>query len=138
VKRKPKLLTTLISVFFVGLVSTFLLFLYTSYELIGKTIQEECVSAKNFYGGTCAEALSILIDDTTRSFKKRNRAIWALGHLGDPQALPVLEKYFTEVPEGREPVNSTLSQYELYKAINQCKGATNLPRLVWQRLLIIS
>jgi hypothetical protein len=62
----------------------------------------------------------------------RNRAIWALGQLGDERALLVFEKYYTgEIPE-REPLSEVISQYELKKAIKMAEGGVNLSAWVWR------
>jgi hypothetical protein len=51
--------------------------------------------AVGYYGGERIPALINYVDDPRRSFKRRNRAIWALSQLGDGRALPVLEKHIT-------------------------------------------
>jgi hypothetical protein len=72
------------------------------------------------------------LEDENRSFKARNSAIWALGQFGDSRALPVLEKYYTGNIPDREPLNGTISQYELKKAIKLAKGGTNISAFIWR------
>lgn len=49
---------------------------------------------------------------------ERNRAIWALGQIADPRALPALEEAHTG-----KPCNHAIAicQYELDKAIKRCR-----------------
>ena len=86
--------------------------------------QEECVSA-----------LIKQLDDEDNSLRERNYAIWSLGQLGDEQALPVLEKYYTGIIPDREPYDKTLSQYEMKKAIKLLEGGVNLGAWVWRNNL---
>ena len=66
-------------------------------------------------------------------FRTRNYAIWSLGQLGDKQALPALEKFYTgNIPE-REPYDEGISQYELKKAIALLQGGANVTAVVWRR-----
>ena len=56
--------------------------------------------------------------------RQRNLAIWTLGHLRDPAALPALQSVYT----GQECDHSTqLCQYELAKAITLCGGTPDPP-----------
>lgn len=74
-------------------------------------------------------ALMAYIESPTHTLRERNRAVWALGQLGDARALPVLEKYFTDTQceHGR-----ALCQHELRKAIRLCYGATNVSSFIWR------
>jgi hypothetical protein len=55
--------------------------------------------------------------------------VWALGHLGDARALPVLESHYTGGPCDHSRL---LCQRELEKAIRLSRGGLNLPALVWR------
>jgi hypothetical protein len=69
------------------------------------------------------------VESPTHTLRERNRAVWALGQLGDARALPVLEKHFT----GRDCDHDRgLCQDELRKAIRLCRGATNMTAFVWR------
>lgn len=81
------------------------------------------------YGGDEISALIKYVDSSSHSLQKRNEAVWALGHLGDPRALPVLEKHYTDKPCDHHDM---LCQRELEKAIDLCRGGVNLPSLVWR------
>jgi hypothetical protein len=103
-----------------------LLFFVVGVTWIVFEVKSACRDASGKHGGDCVTALSRAVDDPAYGFSKRNYAIWSLGQLGDPRALPVLEKYYTgKIPE-REPYHKGISQYELRKAINLVQGGTNI------------
>lgn len=112
--------------------SILLLFFFITGVWIGFDVKDTCKDAQAAYGGECVEALVSLLEDENRSYKIRNRAIWALGQLGDGRALPVLEKYYTGDIPNREPLNETISQYELKKAINLAGGGINISAFIWR------
>lgn len=115
----------------VGL-SIFLLLFFIGGVWIGYDVKDTCKDAQAAYGGDCVEALTSLLEDESRSYRARNSAIWALGQFGDSRALSVLEKYFTgDIPD-REPLNETISQYELKKAINLASGGVNISAFIWR------
>ncbi|MGI5826695.1 MAG: HEAT repeat domain-containing protein [Patescibacteria group bacterium] len=113
-------------------VSIFLLFFIISTTWIGYGVKSQCQEAQRDYSRDCVESLISLLEDENRSFRERNSAIWALGQLGDNRALPVLEKYYTGNIPDREPLDGTISQYELKKAINLASGGLNLGAFVWR------
>ncbi|MBU0569394.1 HEAT repeat domain-containing protein [Patescibacteria group bacterium] len=108
---------------------------------IGNSVKENCMLAQGKYGGDlpaqagCVEALSKHLEDETAPFGERNSAIWSLGQLGDPKALPVLEKYYTGNIPDREPWNGIISQYELKKTINLASGGLNITHFLWRNSL---
>ncbi len=67
------------------------------------------------YPGDGVLALVTLVDAGDHSLKERNRAVWALGRLGDARALPTLESHYTgsQCDHARR-----LCQHELKKAID--------------------
>ena len=79
--------------------------------------------------GDRIEALISYVKNENHSLRQRNRAVWALGQIGDERALPVLEKSYTGGPCDHD---NCLCQRELEKAIKLCKGSFNatawLPR----------
>ena len=112
--------------------SIFLLFFFIGSVWIGHEAKNLCQQAQWQYGGDCVEALIAQLDDEHQGFRNRNHAIWALGQMGDDRALPVLEKYYTgDIPD-REPLDETISQYELKKAINLASGGTNITVSIWR------
>jgi len=112
--------------------SVFLLFFFITNVWIGHEVKSLCQAAEQEYSGDCVQALLAQLEDEDRSFASRNKAIWALGQLGDRRALATLEKYYTgHIPE-REPLNQTISQYELKKAINLAGGGLNISAWLWR------
>lgn len=74
---------------------------------------------------TDVQALIAVMDTEDRTLSQRNRAIWTLGRLSDPAALPALEAHYT----GALCDHATgLCQYELEKAIVRCGGQPDPPR----------
>ncbi|MDD3487422.1 MAG: hypothetical protein PHF35_03540 [Candidatus Moranbacteria bacterium] len=87
------------------------------------TVRKTCNSAKENYGGKCQEALATVLEDEKATPKEKNAAIWALGQIADSESLPALEKiYAGKVPEGREPLDEVVSQYEIEKAMRWVKN----------------
>lgn len=74
-------------------------------------------------------ALMAYVESPKHALRARNRAVWALGQLGDARALPVLEKHFTG---GECDHDRVLCQHELRKAIRLCRGGTNISAWIWR------
>ncbi len=98
---------------------------------IGRDVRSTAREAQARFTGAPVTALCTLVADQNVGFELRNRAVWALGQLGDPAALPVLEPLYTGGAECRH--DSALCQHELRKAILGCRGGVNLTALVWRR-----
>ncbi len=96
---------------------------------IRSSVKEISAQAVQEYPGDRIEALITYVDSKNHSLKQRNRAVWALGQIGDERALATLEKFWTGKPCDH---SSTLCQREVGKAIKACKGSFNatawLPR----------
>jgi hypothetical protein len=97
--------------------------------VIGTDVRAARDAALEVHTGDQVGALMAFIETPTHSLRERNRAIWALGQLGDSRALPLLEKHFTGGPCDHE---RALCQRELGKALELCRGGTNLTALVWR------
>jgi len=126
-------------VLFLGVigVSIFLLFFVVVCTWIGYDVKRQCSEARSEYGGSCVEALMELVDDEEAGYRRRNSAIWALGQLGDSEALPLLKSYYTgDIPD-REPLDEVISQYELKKAVELTSGGVNASAWIWRGLLKI-
>ncbi len=129
--RQPLLLLFAVSVSIAGL-----LFIVTC-AWIGYEVRSVCHSAIRKYGDDCTPALVAQLEDERNDYRERNDAIWALGQLGDARALPTLQKYYTGNIPAREPLDTTISQYELKKAINLAGGGINISAFIWRGLISI-
>lgn len=91
---------------------------FSIYYAVWKT----CDLAKEKHGGSCQTALVAVLEDENASPREKNNAIWALGQMAEPESLSALEKLCVgKVPEGREPLDEVVSQYEIEKAIRWIK-----------------
>jgi hypothetical protein len=113
-------------------ISIFFLFFIVTCSWIGYEVKNQCQEAKREYGGDCVESLITLLNDKNKGFRSRNDAIWALGQLGDNRALSILQNYYTGNIPPREPLDESISQYELKKAINLTNGGINIGAWVWR------
>lgn len=106
-----------------ALVIIVLLIIFSGVFSIYYTVWNTCNSAKEKHQGKCQMALVAVLDDEKATPKEKNDAIWALGQMAEPESLPALEKiYVGKVPEGREPLDEVVSQYEIEKAIRWVKN----------------
>lgn len=100
-----------------------------SVEKIDAAVSDACSEAGASDKETCVEALTSLLESGRGSFEQRNRAIWTLGQLADPRALPALEPLRTGIPCKRPcRKDDHICQYELDKAIRWCRGEAWLMR----------
>lgn len=119
--------------FLIGLGILLFLFVFLiTCTWIGYGVRERCQEAQTKYEGECVEALIETLNDEANPFAERNSAVWALGQLGDEVALDTLKNHYTGIPEGREPWNEVLSQYELSKAIKLIESEFNISAWVWR------
>jgi len=97
--------------------------------LIGHQVRGVIDIAQAAESGDSVTALLAMANSTRYPLSARNRAIWALGQLGDPRALEPLEQLST----GEECDHaSDLCQHELVKAIGLCRGGRNVGALIWR------
>lgn len=116
----------------VGL-SVFLLFFFITNIWIGHEAKRLCSEAKwEYKSSNCVDALIKTLDDEKQGYRTRNHAIWALGQLGDNRALPTLKKHYTGNIPDREPLDDTISQYELEKSIRLLEGGINITAIFWR------
>jgi hypothetical protein len=96
---------------------------------IGSGVRGASAAAVDEYGGDRVDALLAVVDSPKHSLTERNRAVWALGQLGDARALPTLERYHTGAPCDHARF---ICQHELDKAIRACRGSVNVSALLWR------
>jgi len=96
---------------------------------IRSSVKEISAEATQQYPGDRVEALITYVNSENHSLRQMNRAVWALGQIGDERALPVLSQFYTGEPCDHD---NCLCQRELQKAIQLCEGGFNatawLPR----------
>lgn len=97
--------------------------------LIGHGVRNAVSFAQAEEQGGPVEALVKVAAKEKYGLKDRNRSIWALGQLGDPSALPVLEGLATG---GECDHASRVCQKEVCKAVEACRGGTNLSAALWR------
>lgn len=106
---------------------TFLVFVLIVYAWacwdIRSSVREISAKATQQYSGDRVEALIKYVQSEEHGLRNRDRAVWALGRIGDERALSMLEKFYVGEPCDH---NKYLCQYELKKAIDLCKGGLNV------------
>ena len=100
-----------------GILLAFLAFVAVTYMFIFSSVRDKCNEAISDYQKDCVDSLVLVLESETKNYKEKNDAIWALGQIADERALPALEKLQTGNMPEREPLDSTISQYEIEKAI---------------------
>ena len=97
--------------------------------LIGHQVNEVVDTAQARSPGEPVAALLAMASSPSQGLAERNRAVWALGQLGDSMALETLESLYS----GQGCDHSVrLCQRELRKAIRACEGGFNVGALVWR------
>jgi hypothetical protein len=97
--------------------------------VIGAGVGDVLKSARGGFPGNGTDALVAMMISMSYPLEERNRAVWALGQLGDPRALPPLEGLVTGAPCDHA---AAVCQYELRKAIRQCRGGVSVTRWAWK------
>lgn len=92
-------------------------------KYIGWEVTATGSRAMQQFSGDRVEALVKLVDCEQCSLPQRNRAVWALGEMGNPRALAVLQRRHTG---GKCDHAHALCQYELGKAIKKIQGTWGL------------
>jgi hypothetical protein len=97
---------------------------------IASGVRASAELATREYRGDTVSSLVAFAASPSHGVGDRNRAVWALGQLGDARALAFLERHYT----GKACDHSRgLCQRELKKAVDLCRGGLNLPALLWRR-----
>ncbi|WP_022669076.1 HEAT repeat domain-containing protein [Desulfospira joergensenii] len=94
-----------------------------SFYSIYKEVRSITLTAKSEFGPDPVIALLSLVQSENFSFRDRNRAVWALGQIGDKRALPVLMglDIQTATRDGLDP-DQHIVKYTVEKAIDQIEG----------------
>ncbi|HOX25700.1 MAG TPA: hypothetical protein PLL30_10975 [Candidatus Krumholzibacteria bacterium] len=99
---------------------------------IGGDVRVAARDAQARFGGGAVAALSAVATSVDAPLDERNRAIWALGQLGDPAALPVLERLQTGAGCQHD---RAVCQREVHKAIAACRGGFNVSAVLWRHTI---
>jgi len=94
--------------------------LVSAVVLIRSGVEDATAAATRAHSGDEVTALMAYVRSDAHSLRDRNRAVWALGRLADPRALPLLEHYYDGGPCDH---TRRLCQHELRKAIDRCRKA---------------
>jgi len=103
----------------------FLLIFYFKTQEIKASVWNMCKFSQSQHPGDCVEALASFVDDKNQKIVFRNRAIWALGQLGDKRAMWILNKYSLSE-------ENKLSQLDLGKAIKLVSAKYSLTAWLWR------
>ncbi len=129
---KPHILYKSILIIFL----CFLALLGFSFYLIFDGVRGISEKAKAEFGSDHTVALILLMESERHSFKERNRAVWALGQIGDKRALPNLLKLNNKVPSQTKPWDSSkyYVKYSIEKAIHQINSKFIVTRWMYSFL----
>lgn len=97
---------------------------------IEQSVQEAGRSAQLEYGGDMVQALVHQALSEEASLAERDRAVWALGQLGDPAAAPALATL-----QDTEDCDHDrrICQHGIGKALAQCsEPGINIPAMLWR------
>ena len=118
----------------ISVIILFALFaLFSMAELsIGLGVRDFSQMAQEQFPGDRTLALAQMVECESCDLGDRNHAVWALGQLADPRALPVLEKYYTG--EKCDHLHK-ICQYELKKALRLARSGHNSEAFLWRWML---
>lgn len=101
--------------------------------VIGAGVGDVLQTARRGFPGNRTDALLAMVNSSATPLMDRNRAVWAIGQLGDPGALSRLEGLVTGAPCDHA---AAICQHELRKAIRQCRGGVNITRWAWKPFVL--
>ena len=120
----------------IGISVALVVILFASFStveiMIGSGVKRFTQHAQEYFPGDRVAALTAMVDCESCAMNDRNHAVWALGQLADPCALPVLEKYYTG--EQCDHLHM-ICQYELKKALRRVRGGNNPEVVFWKWML---
>lgn len=104
-----------------------LLFFIGSLVFIQHDVKQICAEAKQAYQLDCVDSLVSYASSEEHSYRKRNKAIWALGQIADRDAVPFLMSLSRQVEKKkRYDLNEELSAYEINKALRWCTQGSSV------------
>ncbi len=134
IKNKNSLRKIILSVILISLAVLIILFAI-SLRMIYTGVKSICEIASEKFETDNVEALISLIESDAFSFKQKNRAIWALGQIGDRRALHLLRKLDTdEIQEKPLDSDKYIVQYSVEKAIRQINSNFIITRWMYRWL----
>jgi hypothetical protein len=101
--------------------------------VIGAGVDDAMTRALDRFPENGTGALISVARSADFPLKDRNRAVWALGQLGNVRALAPLESLRTGKPCDHAVA---VCQRELKKAIRQCRGGVNITRWAWRKFVL--
>ena len=110
--------------------SIILILFLSSTFYVEHQVQETCELAISKYPGNRVQALIRMAESHQECDDEKSRALWALGQLGDEEALPYLIGNYDSTEE------TNLCIHEAQFAIEKIrKNQFNLPAFLWRSLL---
>jgi hypothetical protein len=99
--------------------------------LIGAGVRAYSQTAQARFPGKRVEALIAMVECQSCNTRDRNDAVWTLGQLDDPSAIPVLERLYTENKSNR------LSNSRLQVALRHLRHEDNnrFESVLWRWVL---
>lgn len=97
--------------------------------VIGHQVGNAVSEAVAIASGDPVSALLFVVNSSDSSIREKNRAVWALGQLGNPRALDTLQ---SQINGQSCDHSSQICQYTLKKAIGLCEGEQNIGAYIWR------
>ncbi len=106
-----------------------ILLIFLASYMMGYGTHRECLKAQAIHKGSCTTALLSVVNDERSSIKDKDLAIWAIGQIGNPEAITALQAHQTDE---ECPRKACISQFEIQKAIDLCSGKLNAAGKIWK------
>ncbi|MCB1184770.1 HEAT repeat domain-containing protein [bacterium] len=97
--------------------------------VIGRQVRGAVAAAQSWEPGDPVEALLAVATSPDYAVAERNRAVWALGQLGDSRAVAPLA---TLLPHTNCEHGQDVCRRKLEQAIELCEGAPNVGAVLWR------
>lgn len=105
------------------------------FHAIFRGVSDIATTAQERHSGDPVAALMSMLRSEEATSAEKNRAIWALGQIGDPRALPLLHELDTDEMQPK-PFRSSeyIVQYSVEKAIYQIESELIVTRWMYRWL----